>query len=430
MGFVEYSKKAELLGEFDVAVLGGGPAGVCAAIEAARNGMKTVLVEAYGMLGGMATTALVGPFMTCYDRDGERQVVHGIFDEIVDRTIAAGGAIHPSQTDAPSLHTSFLKKYHRRVTPFDSFVLQIVLDDMVKEAGVELYFYTRYVDSICKDGKIDSIILAAPQGLVSLKAKQYIDCTGNADVAAASGVPTWKGSEKGEGAQPGTLFFEVSCVDDDAYAAHAKRPYKPVKAYKMPEKGRYKVNHERVYGVDATDARSMTDAHIEARRQVLWSYDVLTKEPGFDKAELIQVAPVLGTRESRHIKGKYMLTVKDICDGAQFDDSICVFGYGMDVHSRDGKMKGGFHGESANMYEIPYRCLVPDGCENLLVAGKNICAESQAAGSFRVMPGCMAIGQAAGAAAAIAVKEDITPENVCTKELRELLVSHGAVVDI
>lgn len=392
--------------------------------------MKTVLVEAYGMLGGMATTALVGPFMTCYDRDGERQVVHGIFDEIVDRTIEAGGAIHPSTTDAPSLHTSFLKKYHKRVTPFDSFVLQIVLDDMVKEAGIDLYLYTRYVDSVMDGDKIDSIILSAPQGLVAIKAKQYIDCTGNADVAAFSGVPVWKGSELGIGGQPGTLFFEVIGVNDDAYCDYAKRPIKPVKAYKMPEVGRYKVNHERVYGLDATDARSMTDGHIHARRQVLESYELLKQAPGFENSEIIQVAPVLGTRESRHIKGKYMLTVKDICDGATFDDSICVFGYGMDVHSRDGKMSGGFHGESANMYEIPYRCLVPEGCSNLLVAGKTICAESQAAGSFRVMPGCMAIGQAAGAASAIAVNKNQTPSEISTDELRQLLVSHGAVVDI
>lgn len=427
MQYIEYSKQTELLGSYDVAVLGGGPAGVCAAVEAARCGMKTILVEAYGMLGGMATTALVGPFMTCYDRDGNRQIVHGLFDEIVERTIAKSGAIHPSEADAPSHYTSFIGPYHRHVTPFDSFALQLALDDMVTEAGVDLYLYTRFVDSICCDGKIKSVILAAPQGLVAIEAKQFIDATGNADVAAVSGVTVWKGGEDGSKAQPGTLFFEINGVEDSLYD---RRPPYPVKAYLMPEKSRYKINHYRVLGVDATDAKSMTNAHMEARRQVLTAYQTLIEQPGFANAQITQVAPVLGTRESRHIVGQYRLTVKDICDGAKFDDSICVYGYGMDVHPRDEKTPGGFHGESANMYEIPYRCLVPLGCDNLLVAGKTISAESQAAGSFRVMPGCMAIGQAAGAAASIAVKTEKAPADISTTKLRELLVSHGAVVDM
>ena len=134
-----YTNNISYLGEYEVCVIGGGPAGVCAAIEAAREGKKTVIVEATGMLGGMATAALVGPFMTCYDSKGEERVVRGLFDEIVERTIAIGGAISPDETDAPSVYTSFLKKYHRRVTPFDSFALQLVLDRMCKEAGVEIF---------------------------------------------------------------------------------------------------------------------------------------------------------------------------------------------------------------------------------------------------------------------------------------------------
>lgn len=431
MDRVKFERELPVIGEYDIAVLGGGPAGVCAAIEAARAGQKTVLVEATGMLGGMATAALVGPFMTCYDRDGDRQVVRGIFDEIVDRTVRERGAIYPSEVDAPSIYTSFIKRYHRHVTPFDSFALQLALDDLTREAGAELFLYTRFVDcEVEKDGGIASVILDAPQGLVVMRAKEYIDCTGNADVAFAAGVPTWKGGEDGSAPQPATLFFEIDGVDDDVYAARNARPPKPVKAYKMPGKGRYKVNHERVYFVDANDARSMTDAHIEARRQVLRSFETLRSLPGFEKAELTQVAPMLGVRESRHIEGEYRITVGDVCEGTRFDDSICVFGYGMDVHSRDGKVSGGFHGESANMYEIPYRCLVPKGCPNLLVAGKTVSAESQAAGSLRVMPACMAMGQAAGAAAAIAAARGIAVGEVPVAELKDNLRAHGAITDI
>lgn len=424
---ISYSRQIPLLGQYDVAVVGGGPAGVCAAVEAARNGMKTVLLESSGMLGGMATTGLVGPFMTCFNRDGDRQIVKGLFREIVSRTQAGSGAINPEQADAPSRYTSYIEKYHNHVTPFDSFALQIVLDDLVGEAGVEVFLYTRFFDCIVKDGIIESILLAAPQGAVAIGAKQFIDCSGNADVAYSAGVPTWKGDENGTGPQPATLFFEVGNVDDSRYTV---RPPKPVKAYKMPEKGKYKVNHDRVFGVDATDAASMTAAHRKARRQVEESFRTLRQQPGFENCTLLQVAPVLGVRESRHIKGKYCLTVEDICEGKRFPDSVCVFGYGMDVHSRDGKMAGGFHGESADMYEIPYRCLIPENCKNLLVAGKTICAESQAAGSLRVMPACMATGQAAGAAAFLAVRNGCKPEEIPVHKLKSLLTAHNAVVDI
>ncbi|MBO5702352.1 MAG: FAD-dependent oxidoreductase [Clostridia bacterium] len=429
MNNLTYSSSIPYLGEYDVCVIGGGPAGVPAAIEAAREGKKVVIVEATGMLGGMATAALVGPFMTCYDSKGEERVVRGIFDEIVDRTIAIEGAISPDETDAPSVYTSFLKKYHRRVTPFDSYALQLVLDRMCIEAGVELFLYTKYVDSVVKDGAIDSIVLAAPEGLVAIKAKLYIDCTGNADVAAASGVPTWWGSEDGMPPQPGTLFFEVDDADDEAFLGRGSRPKLPTKCYRKPIPGTYKVNHYRVYGVNANSARSMTDAHIEARKQVLDSYRDLLETEGFEHCKITQVAPVLGIRESRHIVGKYRLTVNDITEGVFFDDTVVVFGYGMDVHSRDGQISGGFHGKTARKYAIPYRSLVPEGCSNLLVAGRPISAESQAAGAFRVIPACMAMGQAAGQACSIALDAGCDVGEIDTDLLRTKLREHGAIVD-
>ena len=424
-----YSNSISYLGEYEVCVIGGGPAGVCAAIEAAREGKKTVIVESTGMLGGMATAALVGPFMTCYDSKGEERVVRGLFDEIVERTIALGGAISPDDTDAPSVYTSFLKKYHRRVTPFDSYTLQLTLDRMCIEAGVEIFLYTKYVDSVCKDGAIDSIVLAAPEGLVALKSKLYIDCTGNADVAEKSGVQTWWGSEDGMPPQPGTLFFEVDDADDEAFLGRGCRPKLPTKCYRKPIPGTYKVNHYRVYGVNANSARSMTDAHIEAREQVLDSYRDLLETEGFEHCKITQVAPVLGIRESRHIVGKYRLTVNDISEGVFFDDTVVVFGYGMDVHSRDGQISDGFHGKVAPKYTIPYRSLVPEGCSNLLVAGRPISAESQAAGAFRVIPACMAMGQAAGQASAIALNSGKSVGEIDTDLLRTNLRDHGAIVD-
>lgn len=425
--FVSFRKEIPSLGHYEIAVLGGGPSGVCAAVEAARSGARVLLIENSGMLGGMATISLVGPFMTSYDRDGERPVVGGLYREIVERLAEKGGAILPEETDSPSIHTSFIKRYHRHVTPFDSFLLQVVLDELVTEAGVEVLLYTRFADCVCENGKIRSVILAALEGLRSVSADLFIDCTGNADAAFAAGVPTWKGDESTGIPQPGTLMFEVDNVSDGAYGC---RPPQPVKAYRTPTEGLYKVNHLRVFDTDAADSRSMTAAHMEARRQVLESYRVLHEEtPGFENARLTQVASVLGVRESRHIEGKYKLTVEDISGGTKFDDRICAYAFGMDVHPRTPEMHGNFKIEIANVYYIPYRSLLPLGCANLLVAGKTISCQSQAAGGLRVMPCAMAIGQAAGAAAALAVQNRSLPEEVEISRLQAVLRSHGAILD-
>lgn len=421
-----YCKEISMIGHYDVVVLGGGPSGVCAAIEAARGGAKTLLVEAYGMLGGMATSALVGPFMTSYDRDGKRPVIGGLFREIVERMHAKGVGILPEDASAASHHTSFIERYHHHVAPFDSFGLQILLDEMACEAGVDVLLYTRFVDCVCENHKISKVVLAALEGLCCVSADQFIDCTGNADVAAAAGVPTWKGDEVSGIPQPCTLFFEVDNVADEKYD---KRPLYPVKAYQTTEAGVYKVNHYRVFDVDASNSKSMTLAHQEARKQVLEAYRVLVEEtPGFENCRISQVAHVLGVREGRHIKGKYMYTVEDAAKGTRFEDTVAVYGYGMDVHPRTENMTGNFKIEVAEAYYLPYRCMIPEGCNNLLVAGKTVCCESQAAGAIRVMPCAMALGQAAGAAAAIAASENVTPEQVDYDKLKNCLLEHDVIL--
>lgn len=425
-----YQKKLPTLGHYGAVVLGGGPAGVCAAVEAARNGVKVLLVEGSGMLGGMATTALVGPFMTNYDRSGERPVVGGLYREIVERLHKKNGAILPEDADAPSIHTSFIDRYHHHVTPFDSFLLQLVLDEMVTEAGVEVLLYTRFVDALTENGRITAAVLAALEGLTSVTADIFVDATGNADVAAASGVPVRKGEETTGVPQPGTLMFEVDNVSDEGFAAYAARPKRPVKAYRTPTEGIYKVNHYRVFDTDATDSHSMTRAHMEARRQVLEAYRVLVEEtPGFENARLTQVAPVLGVRESRHIEGDYKITVADVSGGTKFDDRIAAYAFGMDVHPRNAEMHGNFKIEIAEVYYVPYRSMLPVGVDNLLVAGKTVACESQAAGGIRVMPCAMAMGQAAGAAISLALKDGKTVREVDPHALQALLTAHGAILD-
>lgn len=425
--YISYKKQIKNYGHYDVVVLGGGPAGVCAAVEAARANKKVLLTECYASLGGMATSALVGPFMTSYDRDGEAPTVGGIYRETVNQLLEISGAVSPDETDAPSVFTSFIKDYHKHVTPFNSFKLQLVLDEIVKEANAEILFYTRFCDCITEGGKIKYAVLSALEGLISVSAEIFIDCTGNADVAYAAGVRTCKGNETDGVPQPGTLMFEVGNVDDSKYT---ERPQYPVKAYKTPDKGRYTVNHYHVYNVDAANSKSMTDAHIQARRQVIDAYNVLKKETrGFENAEILQVGSVLGVRESRHIDGLYKITVSDIAEGKRFDDRIAVYGFGMDIHPRDEKSSGNFKVQVAKRYYIPFSAMLPKGCRNLIVAGKTISCESEAAGGLRCMPCAMAMGQAAGAAAAISVNECKMPDEISIRDLQHILVEHNAIID-
>lgn len=430
METIVYQKEIPLYGSYDVAVLGGGPAGVCAAVAAARGGAKTLLVESQAALGGMATSALVAPLMTCYDRDGETQTVGGLFREIIERLSAYGAVIDPDGVETHSVYTSFIERYHSHVTPFDPFYLEIVLDEMVREAGVEVLCYTRFTDCIMEGARIGTVILSALEGPIAIKAKTYIDCTGTAAVAEKAGVPTYKGHEESGVPQPGTLMFELGNVDDAAYEAYGQRPTRPVKAYQTVQPGRYTVNHYHVYNVDQANSKSMTDAHSKARYQVLDAYGLLKNEtPGFADAQLLKVAPVLGVRESRHVEGEYQITVDDVSNGTKFEDRIAVYGFGMDVHGRSDAEKGNFKIEVAKRYYIPYRALLPKNCENLLVAGKTLSCMSQAVGGMRCMPAAMAMGQAAGTAAAMAISENVTVREISVPALQAELQAQGAILD-
>ena len=426
---INFSKELEIYGTYDVVVVGGGPAGACAAVSAARKGMKTVIIEATPSLGGMATSALVGPFMTNFDRDGEEPTVKGIFSEIVERLETYEAAFPSENIENNSIYTSFIKRYHRHVTPFDSFYLEIVLDEMLREAGVEILCYTQFADVIAESGRITHVVLTAPEGMLCLAGNVFIDCTGNASVAEKAGVPTYKGEEQSGIPQPGTLMFEVDGVDDQRLIDYGTRPERPIKVYRTP-KGKYKVNHYHVYNVDATNAKSLTEAHSVARHQVLDAFRILHDEtPGFENAKISAVASVLGVRESRHIEGEYTITVEDVAEGTKFDDRIAVYGFGMDVHNRNDAEKGNFKIEIAKRYYIPYSAMIPKNCKNMLVAGKTISCRSQAVGGMRCMPAAMAMGQAAGIAAALTVRDGVDPHKINVSELQNELRALDAILD-
>ena len=196
----------------DVLVVGGGPAGVCAAISAARNGAKVMVVEQSGMLGGMATQGLVGPFMTCYDKAGEKMIIRGLFEEIVERLVARGGALHPKGVFGNGPYSAWIPKGHDHVTPFDPEELKVLLDEMCAEAGVKVLLHTTFVEPIVRDGKACGAQLFGKGGYRTAVAKIVVDATGDGDYAFRAGVPTVLGDGKGR-LMPATMFFRICNVD-------------------------------------------------------------------------------------------------------------------------------------------------------------------------------------------------------------------------
>lgn len=446
-------------GKTDVLVVGGGPAGVCAAIAAARCGASTLIVEQGNCLGGMATRGLVAPFMTCYDTTGEIMVIRGLFSEIVDRMVALGGAIHPSQVRAGSPFSAWITKGHDHLTPFDAEVMKFVLDQMCAEAGVKLLFHSTLVEPVVKNNAVKGVRVLAREGLARISAKVVIDATGDGDVAAKAGAPCTFGNPELGKVQPSTLFFHINNVDtprlikDVEAHLHEFRKVngvsyralhwrveeaeaagewdinrKSVNIYRGVREDEWAVNCTRIAGVDATSTESLTAAEIEGRRQVQEMMNFFHKYvPGCENATIKSSASTLGIRESRHVQGEYLLTADDLLQGVVPDDSILVASNSVDVHGRNGANTTEYKTiENGRWYGLPLRSLIPLDIDGLIVAGRAISATSDAAGAVRVMPPCMAMGHAAGITAALAAAGNCTPRSIDATEVRRKLLEQGA----
>ena len=439
----------------DVAVIGGGPSGLCAAVAAARTGARTLLIEEYGCCGGMATMGLVGPFMTCYDKDGETMIIRGLFEEVVDRLVEKGGAIHPSAVRAGTAFTSWIKVGHDHVTPFEPETFKIVADEMLCEAGVKVLYHTRFVSPVTENNRLRRIVIDSKAGLGAVEARMFIDCTGDADVAARCGVPFEKGNEALGITQPGSTFFRIGNVDlkkveadieanrDNFYrkdgvnyrslhwrVAQAKAngdwdlDRVSIGLFRGVKEDEWSINTSRIMGLDATDNESLSAAETEGRRQVQTIFDFFRKYvPGCENARLLNVASTVGVRESRHIRGIETLTTDDVLNGAVPEDVILLASNSVDVHGRFGPLSNEYVTvQNGKWYGVGYGSLVPQGIDGLLVAGRCISASSEAAGAIRVMPPCMATGHAAGTAAALAVQKNTEARALPYLLLREKLL--------
>lgn len=435
--------------EVDILVVGGGPAGIMAARAAAESGLKVMLIESRGYVGGNLTLGL--PILGYLGRKGN-QVVEGLPQMLIDRLRARGKA---------SEHKPC--KNHVSLTIIDSEEVKDVALEMLEDVGVKILFYVLCSDVIKEGNDVKGVIIESKEGREAILAKTVIDCTGDGDVAFRAGVECHKGDADG-GMQPPTLMFCMRGVNvqelRDAIVNHPEEfdmdvmpteqfksgPFIVVGFRKKIEEAREKgysipvartilitgladdeiwVNMSRVCGVDSTNPTSYTDGEITARMQndeiERYLRDFI---PGFEHAWRDKVAAFMGIRESRVIKGKYVLTADDILSCRKFEDAVGVASYPVDIHHS--------HGDDCTMmwcpdcYDLPYRMLVPEKVENLLVAGRCASMTHEAMASARVMSTCMVMGEAAGRAAKIAVEEGVPVSKVNVEAVREDLRENGA----
>ena len=419
---MNYSISIEKTKKFDVIVVGSGPAGVAAAIAAGRNGMNVLLVESCGRVGGISTSGMMSHFTG--------RVGNKIYHEVLSRA----GEKNPFNKE--------------KTITIDPELLTLTYIEMLEEANVEILLYTTFCDAIMEEGKLKGIICHNKDGFSAFYAKVVIDSTGDGDVAYKSGVPYIMGRECDGKMQPATLMFKVGGVDMDKAVfpgsfectvstpkgelqALAKKilpsPAGHVLLYKSTIPGIVTCNMTNVTDIDGTSAEDLTRAEIVCRKQMPKIVEFLREYvPGYEKCYIIGSASLIGIRETRHFKGLKTITEDDIAAAVQYDDYVVYDAhFNFDVHNivGAGLDKTGCQKNftQENGYTIPYGCLVPVEIDGLLLSGRNISGTHMAHSNFRAMPICMGIGEAAGIAAALSVKQDIPVKNVSVNEIQSLL---------
>jgi hypothetical protein len=418
--------------------------------------VNVILTERYGFLGGNATAALVMPLMSFHtqeqaprksdtvtllpnDHGSGKPVIAGVLTALLERLVRAGGAI------SPSLETGY-------VVPFDPEVFKLVALDLLDEAGVRFLFHALASDVI-GNHRVNGVVFETKSGPVVIRAPVVIDCTGDGDVAARAGAPYAVGRDDDQLVQPMTLMFRITEFDRSHFEAYVREhpdqwrgvhglwdlirkavvdgnlrlPREDILFFSTLHEREVSVNSTRVNKVLGTDVWDLTYAEWKSRRQMRQIAAFLRHYvPGFDQGYIVQSGVNIGVRETRRILGEYQLTADDILEARKFPDVIVRSTYPVDIHNPEGigtTLKRLPPGEA---YDIPLRCLLPQGVEGLIVAGRCISGTHEAHSSYRVMPVSIATGHAAGVCAGLAVRDQKTPRAISASEVQAELIRQGA----
>ncbi len=442
--FLEPARTLPVLTDADVLVLGGGPGGCGAALAAARNGARVVVVERFGCLGGTWTSGLLSSIMPF-------PYVRGIFEEIIAKLHEAGGWYQNGQWDpyeSGPVDADTVSAWGHGGT-YDAEILKRVLDGMLVEAGIEPFFFMQTVGVIRDGDRVKGVIVESKEGRFVIPARMFIDASGDGDVCHWAGVPTQYGRESDGNVQPMTLMFRMDGVDDDLAEAcrqadprlesiwqAGKRsgeitiPRENVLLSRSPRAGEWVFNTTRILGLDGTRVRDVTRAMIEGRRQVEEIAAFMCRHvPGFKHARVSETAAHVGVRETRRVCCDYTVTGADIRNGAAFPDGIARGSWSIDIHNPGGEGTEIQNAGGKGYYEIPYRSIRARGTHNLLVASRCIDCSHEAHAAIRITPQVMAIGQAAGTAAAICLKQGLDHvRDVDVGELRRVLRAQNAYI--
>jgi len=455
-----YKQNIPICNEYEVVVCGGGPSGCAAALAAKGEGLKTLLIEGMGQLGGMAVTGLVSHWLGGRTQEGE-WVIGGLFKSLAEEAANRGYAVLPKLKEGEKYHPYGWYNWFVHGVPLDPFAVDLLLDEKMEDAGVDVLLYTQVVDVIVSGNSITHVIIYNRSGVQAIKTKAVIDATGNAEIAFKSGCETMKGRKEDGKMTPASLIFHVYNIDEKALAKYIEDerdpklrklinelrekgvwnfPYDIFIATKLVENGEFYINTNRLTGVDGTNGVSLSEGMKLGRKEIHRLMEIFKKNiPGFENARIKTIAPQMGVRETRRIVGDFVLSVNDLAQDKTFGDCIGFSMYGWDLPDPDKPSIQPFANDDVSGYKykikkglstpLPYRIMLPKPIENLICPGRAVSVEGQVLGPVRVMAPCMAMGEAAGIAAGQVVKNDVSFAEINIEKLREKLKNAGAIID-